>query len=571
MAQPHRHPTTGIFQLRRKVPTELRPVLGLEYKRSLATRDPHEAKTRFAVAWSKSDDAFALARLQVSGVDILGARDIQLLADRWLRKQVVALDHTGDAFEWLVEGPKSSWETPHGIEESAPLLSLREALEHDPEFDITEHVDGSIRTTLKDGGVPMPTKQDTLASLRSAFRMRWLNMSDLAAKRYVGDWRASTQTMEEQPLSCEVKRQNVADGTRLLALFDSYSKEKLLNDGDNRAVRKTIDAYRSTAAQFVDLMDDPPVAQITRAVIRQYRALVSRLPVNGGKAKGDRRRSAAAMIEDADARGLPRISEQTVRNKLKALSTVLSHGVSLELMDENPIIAGGIAKAASQAASKKSARTRRRKDYTQEELSAIFSSPVFSLEGWTPPRATFGEAWYWMPLLMYYTGARREELAQLKVQDVLITSGPPRLSILAMDDDEDGTRSVKTLGSRRLIPLHPDLIKRGFLTYFSGQPDRAGQLFPGLKPSPTGYYGSNFGKRWADYLKTVVGLDGSVSPSHGFRHTFKTLSRSVGIPEDVHDAITGHANGSVARTYGAMPISRMAEEIAKFPLALIES
>lgn len=569
MAQPHRHPTTGIFQLRRKVPRELRPVLGLEYKRSLATRDPHEAKTRFAVEWSKSDDAFALARLQASGLDILGAKDIQQLADRWLRKQIEALDHSGGAAEWLVEGPKSSWETRGGIEESAPLLSLRDALEGDPDLDITTHVDDSIRATLRDGGVPMPTKQATLESLRAAFRLRWLSMSDLAARRYEGDWLTSVPPLgEQQPLSFEVKRQRVVDGMRLLTLFDAYSEEKVLNDGDNRAVRKTVDAYRSTATQFVALMGDLPIAKIDRAVIRGYRNLLSQLPVKGSKAKGGRKQSPTALIADAEAKGLPRISEQTIRNKLKALSTVLSHGVRLGLIAENPIIAGGIAKAASQAATKKSAKTRRRKDYTKEELVKIFSSAIYAPGGWSPPRADFGKAWYWMPLLMYYTGARREELAQLKVRDVVRPAGAsPYFSILAMEGDDDGIRSVKTEGSRRLIPLHGDLINRGFLGYVETLPDASGQLFPQLKPSPTGYYGSNFGKRWAEYLRGVVGLDCPVSPSHGFRHTFKTMCRAAGIPEDVHDAMTGHSTGSVARTYGGMPVSRMAEEIARFPLA----
>ncbi|WP_443259949.1 DUF6538 domain-containing protein [Variovorax sp. CF313] len=38
-------PPAGIYQLRRKVPNELRRVLGHEYKRSLKTRDPSEAKS----------------------------------------------------------------------------------------------------------------------------------------------------------------------------------------------------------------------------------------------------------------------------------------------------------------------------------------------------------------------------------------------------------------------------------------------------------------------------------------------------------------------------------------------
>ena len=115
-----------------------------------------------------------------------------------------------------------------------------------------------------------------------------------------------------------------------------------------------------------------------------------------------------------------------------------------------------------------------------------------------------------------------------------------------------------------MIPLHADLIGRGLLAYVESLP--AGQLFPKLKPDPKGYFGANFGKRWASYLRETVKLATSASPSHGFRHTFKTLCREVGIPEDVHDAITGHAGRrQVARGYGRMPVTTMARELAKFP------
>jgi hypothetical protein len=44
MAQPFKHPTTGIYYIRRKVPPDLREVLGREYKRSLNTSDNGLAK-----------------------------------------------------------------------------------------------------------------------------------------------------------------------------------------------------------------------------------------------------------------------------------------------------------------------------------------------------------------------------------------------------------------------------------------------------------------------------------------------------------------------------------------------
>lgn len=564
MAQPFKSPT-GIYQLRRKVPPQLRPALGHEYKRSLKTRDPSEAKTRFAEEWARSDDAFALARAQLTGLEALGERDVQQLAARWFRAEAQKLEASGNFVEWLCEAETWINEQADGDIEHTRLVSAREALDEGylEDQDLASLVARSIAATLRSSGVPLPAHPEIRARLDRAFREHWLKLSDLAFQRYEGNWTAQPDVLQHEPLTVEANRKASKEQTRLLDLFKTYSADKKLNDGDTRGVRKTLDGYEATLKQFIELCGDLPIDKITRETVREYRAHLAQMPAKG---VGIRKLSAKQLIEKAEAEGLPRVSTPTIRNKLRALSAVLSHGVRLGQLAENPVIAGGIGRAAAKAAGSRSAISRRRKDYTKDELLRIFTSQIFTEAGWSAPRADFGKAWYWMPLLMYYTGARREELAQLAARDVLVSGeGISCLSILAMPDDDDTDRGVKTEGSRRMIPLHPDLVKRGFLEYARSVPP-AGQLFPKLKPSPAGFYGANFGKRWAAYLRDVVGLDTSVSPSHGFRHTFKTLCREVGMPEDVHDAITGHSGaGATARDYGQMPLVRMAAEMVRFP------
>lgn len=105
MAQPYKHPTTGIFYLRRRVPDELRPTLGREFKRSLKTHNPSEAKSLFVRTWADSDEVFALARAQSGGVGLLGARDVQQLAARWVQEETKAMETSGDFSQW--QGPAS--------------------------------------------------------------------------------------------------------------------------------------------------------------------------------------------------------------------------------------------------------------------------------------------------------------------------------------------------------------------------------------------------------------------------------------------------------------------------------
>ena len=120
---------------------------------------------------------------------------------------------------------------------------------------------------------------------------------------------------------------------------------------------------------------------------------------------------------------------------------------------------------------------------------------------------------------------------------------------------------------RRIDALLAELTveeKLGFIDYRNSLPAE-GRLFPKLEEHPENGYGHAVGKAWAKYLKEVVGLESQASPAHGFRHTFKTLCREVGIEAAVSDWITGHSIAGVGADYGSNPLGRMARELERYP------
>ncbi|MCP1510055.1 integrase [Pseudomonas marginalis] len=251
----------------------------------------------------------------------------------------------------------------------------------------------------------------------------------------------------------------------------------------------------------------------------------------------------------------------TIRKKLAALSTIFKFACDrLEAIDDDPVAASGVLRDLRSAINKGVLHQEaQEKGYTQAELVTIFRSPLFQ-GAWAPQRADYGQALYWLPLLMAYTGARREEVAQLLVSDVEqdALSGTWCIAIRPGEG-----KSLKTASSRRRVPLHEDLLALGLLDYKERLP-ADGRLFPQLKPHKDGL-GHAVGKTWDKYLQEVVRLQTTAMPSHGFRHAFKTLCREVGIPKEVHDWLTGHAASNVGDTYGNAPIFRMAEEMKKYP------
>jgi integrase len=93
-----------------------------------------------------------------------------------------------------------------------------------------------------------------------------------------------------------------------------------------------------------------------------------------------------------------------------------------------------------------------------------------------------------LPLLALFTGARLQELGRLTTDDVKEERG-----IIFFDLTLAGT---KTASAKRMIPLHPELIRLGFMEYVRGRrAEGGGALFPDLKSgqsSPT----ENFTKWW---------------------------------------------------------------------------
>src|SRR5207302_3422800 len=135
-----------------------------------------------------------------------------------------------------------------------------------------------------------------------------------------------------------------------------------------------------------------------------------------------------------------------------------------------------------------------------------------------------------LPLMCLFLGLRPNEAAQMHVADLKCTEkGTWYLHIIATaeeDDDSGSATSVKTMKtatSRRKIPLHPELIKIGFL-HFVEQRKQAGagpRLFPDLKPDKYGNVASYALKRFREtYLPDAIKMEPRQS-FYSFRHSWR--------------------------------------------------
>ena len=284
----------------------------------------------------------------------------------------------------------------------------------------------------------------------------------------------------------------------------------------------TVEIYEFAAKRFQERHPGLTVEGITKGHIRRY-------------------------VEYLQSEGM---SASTIDKNHGAVRALLSFAEHEDWITSNP--AKGVMLPARESAKMRS--------YTPQELEQLFRSPVFT-EGMRPV-AGKGEAAYWIPLLLLFTGARREEICQLALENVRETEGIP---YLAIDPREDSGR-LKTDESRRAVPVHPMLLRLGFMRYVE-ELRKAGEtlLFPRLdKPNKRGQVGAKWGDWWARYVRGKVGItDTLIQPSHGFRHLFVTECRRIKIDGDQARTLVGHKGSDTHDNYGEHLVSALAAEVAR--------
>ncbi|WP_159568607.1 tyrosine-type recombinase/integrase [Limnobacter sp. 130] len=202
-----------------------------------------------------------------------------------------------------------------------------------------------------------------------------------------------------------------------------------------------------------------------------------------------------------------------------------------------------------------------RRPFSVSQLNQLFSSPIY--QGKKIPSGGKGPAAVWLPLLALFTGGRMEELCQLRVEDVLEEDGIPYLFIR----NEHEEQSIKNRGSVRRVPLHQELLRLGFLTYVEKQRVRGREwVFSELAADVHGKRSGNWSKWFSRYLREVVGVVDKDVVFHSLRHNFIDCCRDSKIGEEVHDAMTGHRNGSVSRSYGSSlyPLGPLSDAIKQY-------
>src|SRR5262249_39892987 len=94
------------------------------------------------------------------------------------------------------------------------------------------------------------------------------------------------------------------------------------------------------------------------------------------------------------------------------------------------------------------------------------------------------------------------------------------------------------------VPIHPELIKIGFLSFAKEQKKASGsRLFTDLKPDQYGNHASYALKRFRDSFLPIAITLKPRQTFYSFRHNFRDALRRIGAPSDALQALGGWSQG----------------------------
>ncbi|MBV6779403.1 site-specific integrase [Xanthomonas campestris pv. trichodesmae] len=169
------------------------------------------------------------------------------------------------------------------------------------------------------------------------------------------------------------------------------------------------------------------------------------------------------------------------------------------------------------------------KAYDRAQIQALFAPEAL---------AKLSESARWASLLGLYTGARASEVGQLLIKDVFEEDGIPCLRV----SDEGEHQKVKTEVSLRTVPLHPELLKLGFLEWVDDKREAGeNRLFPAAKATAVNGQGNWITKAFSRHLAEVgKGWEPAKRGFHSLRKTFIQELQGAGVVSELRAQIVGH-------------------------------
>lgn len=309
--------------------------------------------------------------------------------------------------------------------------------------------------------------------------------------------------------------------------------------------KRTATAHSTTRKWVEEVFGaDRPITAISREACREFVDLLRRMPRHADKRFPDMpvREAVAAAEKQGETRV---ISTANLNAYVNRFGGVLNWAMDEGYIERNPVRGLKLPDPVK--------RRDKRHPFSAEQLRNIFDAPIYTgckndeyhyaVAGNQRPR----RARFWIPLIALFSGLRLNEICQLEVADIQIIEGVACFRITCGVSSSGQQQRVKTAASERIVPVHTELARFGFLAFAESQ-RLCGEtnLFPELTTGHLGYRSTAFSQWFTRFLERA----GAVAPLtcfHSFRHNFRDGLREAKVGRDLALILGGwttEGNGS---------------------------
>jgi len=556
--------SSSSYLLNIKIPRDLREYFGRNQFKISLKNGIHSQSLLFAkVLYLEVQSIFSSIRMgTISKITVKQVKDI--LKDKIERTLNHSKHIVVDTNTFIESEVKDKIEEINGEERI-----LRTQLEQNYDG-VLEHIEKEIARIIKSKDLTIDSKSLEFKELRKQFlelrliRSKWKKELLEDSGKSVNDFRNEIYkkfNIEEEKLTPvienyapeptqpylvekEDKPSQIDVSPKLSEMKEEFIGERLLSGFSPKSTRE----LESTIDDLIEIIGDIPILKVTPNNARDFKKIISSLPKYRNQSPRYRGLTIKQILSLDGVEGQEPKNINKLIYRVRVFFKWLKNNYS-EYVPQNHFDGLSI---------QEKKFDKPRDIFTNKELHKIFDTTPFLNNTIRNPHRRNKLASFFVPIIAIHTGMRLEEICQLRLEDVYKEGTVDIIRVTISKETK-----LKTVTSQRIVPIHENLKRVGFLEYCNYmKKQKKERVFWDLTKSRDGY-GRNIGRYFMEYLRKVGVYEFQSKVFHSLRHTFITTLLQNGVREEVVNGLCGHKQKTMSTTIyfkGGFPSDLLYEE-----------
>ena len=492
-----------------------------------------------------------------SGMKNLSLEDIKEILRIEVRKSILHSSH-------ISEGHNEIYDSMRKIESREKIYSreinIRKSLLTNSN-EVKESVDKKLQTILESLEITLDKQSLNYKKLRSSFidlyllRFKWIKDMMDESGRTDEDFRREVDEKLDMNLFPELVGQTQSQVQQVTVNQEVHTDQKVssLSKHQSTSISVGIDKFisekykltsksemmmRTHIEMLIEEFGDISLGKLDRGMCVKFKDDIRKLPRNRSKIQQyrnlDFHEQVLLNVDEKD-----RISITTVNNILGYVSSFMKWSRINGFVEVNFFEGMKL---------KKQIRQRDERDrFTEKEIKKIFQKHNY-IEFTEVENHKYSN--YWTPLISVFSGMRLNEICSLYLDNIIQEKVNGRKKIWCfniLEEPDRPDKHLKTLSSKRVVPIHDTLIDLGFIEFVELLKKRhtnRQRLFQELKYGE-GSYIRNVSYFFNKKYLPLLGLKTDKKNFHSIRHTVIDHLKQKLVDISFINELVGHHHGNI--------------------------